>query len=421
MLQLSHFATLYALLALGIFGLITSTVYSGMVLAGILFFRSRRSPVDPAFTPPVSLLKPLHGTEPNLAEHLEGFFTQDYPEYEVLFCARTLHDAGMMIAREVAALHSSIPARFVVSGEPPYANAKVASLDRMAHAARHSLFIVSDSDVRVGPGYLRAVVAPFADPEVGLVTCPYRGVPSRETPAHAGRTSWLWSRLEGVGMSIEMTAGVLVANMLEGMRFALGPTMAVRSACVQQMGGFRVLGQYCSDDFLLGNMVAANGHRVVLSHHAIDHMVLNTGFLDSMRHQVGWSRSARFSRPKGHFGTALTFSMPFALLAFAASLGLHWLWLAWAALAWGMGNRMLLADAVGAGVVQERALARTLLLYPVRDLMGFCFWLASYGSNKVLWRGEQYTLEAGGYMRSVHVGPDLPQSEPAEPESVLTV
>jgi ceramide glucosyltransferase len=411
----------HLLLALGVFGLVTSTVYSIMVVAGVLHFRRQRMDVDPSFTPPVSLLKPLHGTEPNLAEHLEGFFQQDYPAYEILFCARTPNDAGLQIAREVATRYPAVQSRFVTSGEPPFANAKVASLDRMAQLAQHAILIVSDSDVRVGPQYLRAVVAPFADKEVGLVTCPYRGVPSPAPAANGRRAAALWTQLEGAGMSIEMTAGVLVANMLEGMQFALGPTMAVRGTCVQEIGGFCVLGQYCADDFLLGNLVAAKGHRVVFSHHAIDHIVLNTGFVASMQHQVRWSKSTRFSRPKGHLGTSLTFSMPFALLACAAALGLHWPWIAAISLAWGIGNRMLLAAIVGAAVVQERSLVRTMLLFPVRDLMGFCFWLASYGSNTILWRGEEYTLEKGGYMRAVHALQSLPEAEPAKNESPLTI
>jgi ceramide glucosyltransferase len=411
---------LHLLLALGIFGLITSTIYSIMVVAGIFHFRRQRPVVDPSFTPPVSLLKPLHGAEPNLAEHLQGFFEQNYPAYEILFCARSLNDAGLQIAREVAARYPSIAARFLASGDPPFANAKVASLDRMAQAARHEILAVSDSDVRVTPQYLREVIAPFAEPEVGMVTCPYRGVPSAALPAGNRPTSALWAQLEGVGMSIEMTAGVMVANMLEGMQFALGPTMAVRSGCVREIGGFRVLGQYCADDFLLGNLVAAKGHRVVFSHHAIDHIVLNTGFLDSMRHQVRWSKSTRFSRPKGHFGTSLTFSMPFALLAFVTALLLHLPWVALATLAWGTLARMLLAAAVGRAVVQERSLWRTMLLFPLRDLMGFGFWVASYGSRRILWRGEEYTLEKGGYMRSAHLKPPNAETESGDRESALT-
>lgn len=411
---------LHLLLALGVFGLFTSTIYAIMVVAGVFHFRRQRSPVSGSFKPPVSLLKPLHGAEPNLAEHLEGFFQQEYPAYEILFCARTVDDAGLQIAREVASRFPTIPARFLVSGEPPFANAKVASLDRMAQAAQHSILVVSDSDVRVTPEYLRAVIAPFEDANVGVVTCPYRGVPSAAAPAEKHRAAALWAQLEGAGMSIEMTAGVMVANMLEGMQFALGPTMAVRSGCVEEFGGFRALGQYCADDFLLGNLVAAKGHRVVFSHHAIDHIVLNTGFVDSIRHQVRWSKSTRFSRPKGHFGTSLTYSMPFALLAFLAAFGLHRPWLGLALLAWGIVNRMLLAAIVGAAVVQERSLARTILLYPLRDLMGFGFWLASYGDNTILWRGELYRLENGGYMRSTHVVPAAVDTE-AEQESPLTV
>src|ERR1700750_3041268 len=411
---------LHLLLALGIFGLITSTVYGIMVVAGIFHFRRQRPVVDPAFTPPVSLLKPLHGAEPNLAEHLEGFFKQEYPAYEILFCARTLNDAGLQIAREVSARYPSIPARFLTCGAPPFANAKVASLDRMAQAAHHEILIISDSDVRVTPQYLRAVVAPFADQGVGIVPCPYRGVPS-PAPAVAGRrASVLGAQLEGAGMSIEMTAGVLVANMLEGMQFALGPTMAVRRRCVREIGGFRVLGQYCADDFLLGNLVAAKGHRVVFSHHAIDHIVLNTGFIDSIRHQVRWSKSTRFSRPKGHFGTSLTFSMPFALLTFVTALFLHLPWIAVLSLGWGIVTRMLLAAAIGTAVVHERSLARTILLFPLRDLMGFGFWVASYGSNKILWRGQQYTLEKGGYMRSAHAGHTVTEAESGDRKSALT-
>jgi len=161
---------LYLLLSLGIFGLITSTVYGVMVVAGVIHFRKRQVSANGAFTPPVSLLKPLHGAEPNLAEHLEGFFQQDYPAYEILFCARTLNDAGLKIAHQVANRFPKIPARFLISGEPPFANAKVASLDRMAQAARHSILVISDSDVRVTPEYLRNVVAPFADEKVGMVT-----------------------------------------------------------------------------------------------------------------------------------------------------------------------------------------------------------------------------------------------------------
>jgi ceramide glucosyltransferase len=418
---------LHLLLALGIFGLITSTVYSLLVVVGVRrFLRAQQvfrvhdvlqaqPGQDAPFLPPVSLLKPLHGAEPNLEAHLEGFFKQDYPSYEVLFCTRHAKDAGLEIARRVAARHPRVPVRFVTSGEPVYPNAKVASLERMRHVASNDILVVSDSDVRVEPDYLRAVVGPFAADEVGLVTCLYRGVAmSARVPEVVSRN--FWSQLEGVGMSIEMTSGVLVAELMEGIQFALGPTMAVRRRCVDEIGGFQVLGQYCADDFLLGNLVAAKGHKVVLSSHVIDHIILNADFADSIQHQVRWMKSTRFSRPKGHFGTCLTFSTPFGLLALAAALMLHHPLLGLVSLAWSVVNRILLAAVVGARVVRERTLVRTMLLYPIRDLMGFGFWLASYGSGLILWRGEMYELGPGGLMKSVNG-----TASDEERESALTV
>jgi len=391
---------LYALLAFAVFGLITSSVFAGMVLAAVpQFLRERReayvaSDHEPRFTPPLSLLKPLHGAEPGLAEHLATFFEQDYPAYEILFCARSAEDAGLAIARRVAARYAQVPAQFLsTGGQPDYINAKVASLELMEASARHDIFVISDSDVRVTPDYLRSVALPFANPHVGGITCAYRGVAAEDG---------LWARLEAVGMSVEMTAGVLAARSLEGMQFALGPTMAFRRETIRRMGGFRVTADYCSDDFILGNEAHKLGETMVLSHHAIDHMVINSGFWQSMLHQARWMKSTRFSRPKGHFGTALTFSMPFGLLGFAAALALHHVGMAIGLLGWAILSRLLLSIVVGNWVVRDRSWFNLLVLYPVRDLMGLFFWAASYTSSKIHWRGRKFQLLPGGRMRAVN-------------------
>ncbi len=388
---------IYALFVLACFGLITSTVFAGMVLWAVPgYLRERRAALQelrqrPGFTPPLTLLKPLHGAEPELEAHLASFFEQDYPEYEILFCARQEDDAGLAIARRVAARYPQISARFLTTGEPPYINAKAASMERMESAAAYDLLVISDSDVRVTPDYLRAVALPFADARVGGSTCPYRGV-----AAEGG----LWARLEAVGMSVEMTAGVLVARMMEGMQFTLGPTMTFRRETIRRMGGFKVTADYCADDFVLGNETWKLGQTVVLSHHAIDHMVINSSFLASMKHQVRWMKSTRFSRPKGHFGTALTFSTPFGLLALAATWALGHPCLGLALLAWSIGTRLAMSIAVGRLVVQDRSWLGLLVLYPIRDLMGFCFWAASYSSSRILWRGHVFQLLPGGRMRA---------------------
>jgi ceramide glucosyltransferase len=379
------------LLVLGITGILTSTIYAVMVAAGaVRLVARRRTLMQEAFAPPVSLLKPVHGSEPDLESHLQSFFEQDYPEFEIIFCARNNDDPGLETARLVAARYPAIRSRFLLSGNAPYANAKVWSLERMQSTAAHRFLVVSDSDVSVTPGYLRAVMAPFADERVGLVTCLYRGVASNS----------LWSKLEAVGMSIEMSAGVLVAEMLEGMKFALGPTMVVRRDCLDGAGGFRALGPYHADDFMLGSLIAANGHRVILSTHTIEHHVLSSSFLSCMLHQIRWMKSTRFSRPKGHFGTVLTFSMPYGLLAAGVAVALHRPLLGALFLFWSWASRVALGSLVGRLVVAEPRLLRSALLYPLRDLLGFCYWVASYASDQVRWRGEVYNLLQDGYMRN---------------------
>ena len=388
---------LYFLLALAAFGLITSSVFTGMVLWAVPgYLRERRAAYatldhPPGFTPPLSLLKPLHGAEPGLEAHLTTFFEQDYPQYEILFCTRAPDDPGLAIARRVAARYPQIATRFLSTGEPPYINAKVRSMELMEEAAAYDILVISDSDVRVTPDYLRAVALPFSDARVGGITCPYRGV-----AAEGG----LWARLEAVGMSVEMTSGVLAARMMEGMQFTLGPTMAFRRETIRRMGGFRVTADYCADDFVLGNETFKLGQQIVLSHHAIDHMVINASLAQSLKHQVRWMKSTRFSRPKGHFGTALTFSMPFGLLGLAAGIASHHAALGNFLLFWAIASRWALSIAVGNWVVGDRDWFSLLVLYPIRDLMGFCFWAASYSSGKILWRGRVFQLLPGGKMRA---------------------
>jgi ceramide glucosyltransferase len=378
---------------LGVFGLFASTVFAGMVAVGALrFLRDRRRdqgtrPV--AFAPAASLFKPVHGVEPNLAANLATFYEQDYAGvYEVVFCARSFADEGLKIARDVAALYPQIPTRFLQVDGPVYVNAKVSSLERMAAHAAHDIFVISDSDVRVQSNYVREVVADFRNPAVGAVTCLYRGV------ADQG----VWAKLEAAGMSVEMTAGVMAASLVERMQFLLGPTMAVRREAVERMGGFSRLGPYCSDDFLLGHWIADLGYKVMLSRHVIDHIVLNVTFLTSMKHQIRWMKSTRYSRPKGHFGTGLTFCLPFGLLSCAAALLLGHGSLGLALLLYAVVSRMAMAALLAGSVVQERSYWRTVLLFPVRDLMGFCFWASSYAGGTILWRGEHYRLGDQGVM-----------------------
>src|SRR5438046_7373870 len=183
----------------------------------------------------------------------------------------------------------------------------------MMSAADGNCLVITDSDLYVRLDCLKDVVMPLLDPAVGVVTCLYRGV------AAVG----FWSMLEALGMSVEMTSGVLIANMLEGMRFALGPTMATRKDILESIGGVRLLGSYCADDYVLGNLAFQSGKQVVLSHHFIDHVAMNTSARSSLVHHIRWMRSTRFSRGAGHLGTGLTYAMPFGLLGLFAGAGLY--------------------------------------------------------------------------------------------------
>jgi ceramide glucosyltransferase len=406
------YAVHWGLLLAGLFGLLTSSVYLGMVLAGARRFRREAVLGDarleelPEFLPAVSLFKPLHGDEMGLEANLRTFFEQDYLEHvaraggvtvengvsrvELLFCARSEADEGLEIARRVAAEYPEITTKFVTSGMPWAANAKVCSLAAMAKVATHDLWAISDSDVRVTPDYLRRIVTPFADERVGCATCLYRGVVLK---------GGLWSQLEAVGMTIEMSSGICADSLIEPVRFALGPTMVTRRARVEEMGGFESMAEYCADDFVLGNWIAKNGHTVVLSGHVIDHMVLQTDFVDSMKHQVRWMKSTRFSRPKGHFGTSLTFGVPFGVMAWIGALTLGMPVLGWCALLGSVLGRSFQAWVVGRYVVQEKRIWAAMVLFPVRDLIGALIWALSYTSNRILWRGEVYELVDGGRMR----------------------
>jgi ceramide glucosyltransferase len=371
-------------------GLFSSTVYLVLVIIAGRRFRNAESLVDsvPASLPPVTLLKPLHGLEPFLERNLESFFQQDYPEFEIVFGARDAQDPALGVVRSLQARYPRVKTQVVLSGAPKYPNAKVFALERMIPQAKAPYLVITDSDVYVRRDCLRDVVAPLLDPANGMVTCLYRGVPA----------GGFWSKLEALGMSVELTSGVLVANMLEGMRFALGPTMAIRRELLESIGGMAALSQYCADDYILGNLAHAAGKQVVLSTHVISHVAMNTSFRTSLTHQIRWMRSTRFSRSAGHLGTGLTYAMPFGLLGLTAGFLGHAPELGVGLFAAAYMNRVIQVILTGWNVVGDRQSLRLCWLYPLRDLMGFIVWCCSFTGREIVWRNERYRLVADGKM-----------------------
>ena len=377
-----------AVWALAAVGLVSCSVFVALAgLAAVRFHRRKAATIPARSMPPVTLLKPLCGVEPNLRENLESFFRQDYPRFELVFGTRNAADPALHEVRDLQKKYPHVRVKIVFSGEPRRPNAKVCSLQAMYAVASHDFIVISDSDVRVTSDYVHQVVSPLLDANVGLVTCLYRGVP----------TGGLWTRLEALGMSVEMTSGVLVADLLEGMKFALGPTMATRRDVLQKTGGLATLADYCADDYVLGRQVHDAGFAVVLSTYVVDHVIINRAPRASFAHQVRWMKSTRFSRSMGHIGTGLTFAMPFGLLALAAGL-LNGLYLGVLMFAYAVLNRMLLSVIAGWTVVGDRNALRYAWLYPVRDAMGFVFWAASFFGRTIAWRADRYRLEPGGKM-----------------------
>jgi ceramide glucosyltransferase len=386
---------LHLLFYVALVGSVTSSIYCLMVISAAVRFglRKRRDDRAPAdFTPPLSVLKPLHGTEPGMERNLESFFEQQYPaDFELLFCARHDTDLGLQLARKVGERYPGVNAHYVTCGEPmpKFHNAKVYSLEKLDSVAKNDLYITSDADVRVEPDYLLRMVQNLKDPNLGLASCVYLGT------AYGADKSSFASKLDAVGKSVEMTSGVLVADMIEGTKFALGATMAVRKKSFRDVGGFAELGQFYADDFELGNRLAKQGTGVKMATHIIRLMVQDVPFWLSFRNQLRWMQSTRRSRPWGHLGSGLTFAMPFGLLGLAWGLasghpltGLLWL-------AGMVVNRWLQAFAI-LGVMGDDRLLRNAAIYPLRDLLGSLLWLGSYGGDKFYYRGKVYTLKPGG-------------------------
>ncbi len=329
---------------------------------------------------PVSVLKPLHGLDLGLESNLRTFFEQAYADFEILFAVREPHDAAVPIVERLQNEYPQVPSRLIVTGEPPYPNAKVYSLDKMMAAAANDLLVMSDSDIRVTADMLRSVAAEFQDPTVGVATCPYRAV--------AGPS--FWSRLEAIGMNTDFLSGILVARMLEGMQFAVGPTIVARKKVLEAIGGFNRFKEYLAEDFVMGNRAAELGHGVILSSYVIEHRIGSQGFVANCKHRLRWNRSTRRSRPWGYVGQVFTNPLPLALLLWAAAP--QW----WPVLAATAVLRAAAGVATAGVALRDPLTARLWWLVPLQDVASFVCWAAGFFGNTIVWRGRKYYLRRDG-------------------------
>ncbi len=343
--------------------------------------------------PPVSILKPLKGADPQIWESFCSHCEQEYPEFQIIFGVSDADDPAVEIVGRLRAKYPKLPIELIVCERVLGTNIKVSNLAQMLPAARHAILLVNDSDILVPSDYLRRVIAPLVeltveDSTVGLVTCLYRGV--------AGKT--LGSRIESLGISTDFIPGVLSARFLEkGLRFGLGSTLAFRKRDLEAVGGFEPLLDYLADDYELGRRIAATGKRVEIGTPVVSTFLPAYTLREFFRHQLRWSRTIRDARRWGYTGLLFTFGLPWALLALVAARGAVW---AWVLLAMTLAARVVVGFASAVIVLGGRRsfLAIPLLDIPLlvlRDLIAPVVWAASFLGNRIYWRGDVFELKDG--------------------------
>jgi ceramide glucosyltransferase len=392
--------TCHVLEIVAVLGTVASMAYYTLCLwsaAGFLHERKAGGPAlseveggarpTPPTAPPVSILKPLKGTDPAMYASLRSHCLQDYAGYEIIFGVSDSNDPAAEIVTRLRSEFPQHAIHLVVCDRALGTNAKVSNLVQMLSKAQHQHLVVSDSDIRVQRDYLRRVMAPLADPRVGLVTCLYHGVPG----------STLGSRLESLGISTDFAAGVLAARHLEGgIRFGLGSTLAFRRRDLEAIGGFEAFADYLADDYQIGKSLADRGLMVELSDVVVETFLPSYNWREFAAHQLRWARGVRDSRRWGYLGLVVTFGLPWAVLALLLSRGALW---AWGLLAAAACLRAAIAIAVGWSVLRDRQVFRLLALLPLRDLVALLVWIGSLAGRTVVWRGDSFTLKDGRLVR----------------------
>jgi len=374
-----------------ILGCVSSSIYYLLCLwstrAFLTAFKDDDAGRLPQRWPPVSILKPLKGTDPDIYEGFRSHCLQDYPEYEIIFGVSDAADPAVTSVEQLQREFATRRIRLMVSPVKLGANVKVSNLAQMVREASYEHLIVNDSDIRVERDYLRRVIAPLADQEAGMVTCLYRGV--------AAPT--LGSRLEALGISTDFCAGVLAAWQLEGgLHFGLGSTLAFRRAVLNRIGGFESIVDYLADDYQLGRRIAALGSTVLLSDVVVETHLPAYDLGGFLAHQMRWARGVRDSRLGGYIGLAATFGLTWALVNLIAAHGAPWSWLVLGAV---FLLRVAVAVAVGKVVLKDRQVGKLLWLIPLRDLIAVGIWIMSFAGHTVTWRGDRFALKDGRLTR----------------------
>ncbi len=354
------------------------------IFSSFRFFRrtGEHEAQHPDFTPPVSNLKPVRGLDPDAYENFASFCRQDYPDYEIVFCVGTMDDPVLPVIERLQTDFPDRRIRILFGSGRTATNDKVAKLARLASEAEHEHLVISDSDVRVRPDYLRRIIAPLADRKVGAVTCLY---------VSTGEQSFV-EKLQSIGMISDFYPGLLVARQLDGVKFALGPTIATTRARLADFGGYQTIENRPADDLLVGRLIAEQGYEIELSSYTIETVADYQSLRDLVHKRLRWLVVMRHMRPWGHLGLLLTQGLPWSLAAFllhpsrAVAIGYLGAYLT---------LRATLTYTVGVWGLNQSGVWKRLLLVPTWDAVAFAMWLMSFARRTVRWRGGNYYIRNG--------------------------
>ncbi|MFN8008093.1 MAG: bacteriohopanetetrol glucosamine biosynthesis glycosyltransferase HpnI [Terriglobia bacterium] len=359
------------------------------VAAGI-FFSQKAVPLEKSH-PPVSLMIPLCGEDAPAYENFSSLCRQDYPEFQIVFGVRDLEDPVVPVIRNLQKNFAHRDIQLVISLETIGTNLKVSNLENILGKTKYEHLVIMDSDVRVESDFLRRVISPLASPKIGLVTCPYR---SAFAPNMA-------SRLEALGISAEFMPGVFVSRLVEGIRYALGATMATTRTRLQSVGGFQSIANHLADDYMLGQRIARAGYEIYLAPCVVETIQPAKSLAAMLTHQIRLARGIRACRPWGHLGLIFTYG---TVLAFFHSLLRCFDFPSLVFLGGSVLLRLIVGLAIGGYGLRDRIVQSYFWLLPARDCMGFVVWLISLFGRRVEWRGRIYKLCDGGTMVALEKG-----------------
>jgi ceramide glucosyltransferase len=383
---MSSIQPLITVLAFACLGLAAG--YAILTVVAVLVWRMQRGPAESRSLPPVTVLKPLCGAEPGLHEHLRSFCRQNYPDFQIVFGVRDADDPACAVVRRLVAEFPSVPIELVINPQLHGSNLKISNLINMLPHARHDILAMADSDAFVRSDYLASVTAPLLRPDVGLVTCIYRGAPSKG----------IWSRLGAMYINEWYVPSVLLAWLFGYQGYVSGQTVCLRRDTLRALGGLRVLADHLADDHRLGELVRALGLRIVLSPYLVDGEHHEPSFDALVRHELRWMLTIHVLRPRSFRLIFISFGLPLAILGLVAALAES----SRSSAAWMLFGITLLARMALHFVHRfrdNRAPLSDFWLLPARDVLICWVWCRSFFTSHVTWRGNEFDVDADGVMR----------------------